>query len=247
MSFGLKIVNPTNELVFSSEGKGLYCIGKATLQTLVQPSGSGTAASPGRVSGYSVYRISSAGQVIFAVDLPLNKRVGIKSVTQPSAGIWEITCWCGSGADADNIDTVQYELAVWAYGIPTSAGSTFGMNIYDANSNIAYDLTRTNPLFPRAFVEILTGSVVTIPSLTRAVAMGCSTKSALIVNSIGNNSWRYLGYHGLWQRTSSTSMSEVLACVQRYQFFSVEPSGQSDSYSSPTRSFIIEGNLLPIT
>ncbi len=247
MSYGIKIINPSNELVISSDGMGLYCIGKAVLQgSVVQASGTATADTPGRVSGYSVYRISHPGQIIVAIDLPLNKHVGIKSVTQPSTGVWEITCWCGSSPDAYAIDGTQVAIDVWAFGLPQSAGSTWGMNIYKADGSIAYDLTRSNPLFPRAYVVGNgAGGNVTIPSLTRPVIMGCPTSDPSSITLVSTNTWARLYQRGIWQRTSSTNIVDGVVTTQRFQFFSPEDMSTNDGgvYTAP--AFILEGSTLP--
>lgn len=244
MSYGLKIINPSNELVVSSDANGLYCIGKATLQgSVVQPSGTATT-SGGRQWGYSVYRISHSGSIVPALDLPLNKTVGVHSVTQPSAGVWDITVYCGDSPDANGFDT-QYQLDVWAFGIPSTILGTVGLALYNSSGGLAYDFSRPNLLFPRAYVSGANYSSVTIPSLTRPVVIGCPTSDLqgryyLTINSAYSH-WLRWG----WKRTSSTSMTQ--ASTTRFHNETFGPDQElgetNDAYATP--AFLIEGSTLP--
>lgn len=248
MTFILKVTNPSQELVLSSDAKGLYCIGKAVLQTLVQPTGTASGAIPGRVAGYSKYRISWPTPVVFAVDLPLNKRVGITNVTQPSVGVWEVTCYCGDTADSYGFDSNQYQLDVWAYGLPQTpmTGMVFQiLNQYDGS--VSYDLTRPNPLFPRAYANpAARGSGMTIPSLSRPVVLGCPTTTSAGDNFMSTNHYSFDSTRSMWRRTSTTTVVEETVWLQRYEYNATQPNGNGAGYephSSPC--FIIEGATLP--
>lgn len=247
MSTVLKLTNPSNELVISSDAYGIYCIGKAALQTLVQPTaGSPTGPAPGKKGGYSVYRISWPTPVLFAVDLPLNKRAGILSITQPSAGVWEITCYCGDGVDAYGFDANQYALDVWAYGVPQSPQTGMVFQVFRKDGTLAYDLTKPNPLFPRAYaVAAARGSGITIPSLSRPVIMGCPTSNFADSSFMSTNHWNYTVNHSVWRRDSATTVKEDVATLQRYEYSSVDPVGSSTDDAFATPCFIIEGTTLP--
>ena len=248
MTFILKVINPSNELVFDSNANGLYCVGKCTLQSLVQPnSNSATGPAPGKIAGYSTYRISWSGPVIFAIDLPLNKRVGILSVTQPSTGVWEVKCYCGDTQDAYLFDATQYQLDVWAYGLPTSASTGQVFQIFKTDGTIAYDLTKPNLLFPRAYQEAAArGSGITIPSLTRPVIIGCPNSTDSQDINISTNHWAFYSNKSMWRRTSSTAVVEETVMLQRYEYSATDPNeGAAGTDTFVTRSFILEGSTLP--
>lgn len=246
MSFKLYVSNPnTGDLVVSSDAHGLYCVGKAALQgSVVQASGSATAGNPGRTWGYSTYRIAHAGPIIAAIDLPLNKRVGIISVTQPLAGTWDILCYCGDTADSYGFDTVQYAIDVWAFGTAQTALDSSIFRIWDSSGNLSHDFSRPNLLFPRAYV-LSTGTGVTIPSLTRPVALGTPTSNQSFDQSVGTNHWAALYTRQMWLRTSSTAMNESVVSKQRWEYNAVDPFGYADGDIYNTPCFILEGTTFP--
>lgn len=247
MSFILKLSNPANELVISNEAFGLNCIGRAVLQQLVQPTGgSPTAGAPGKQGGYSTYRINWPGPVLFAVDLPLNRRVGILSVTQPAPGVWEIQCYCGAGADSYGFDATQYALDVWAYGVPQSPATGMVFQIFKPDGTLAYDLTKPNPLFPRAFaVGPGRGAGITIPGLQRPVIIGCPTSYFRDDISVGSKRWALESSRSMWRRDSATTVREDVAMLQRYEYSATDPNGGSGNEVFDTPCFIIEGATLP--
>lgn len=245
MSFLLKVTNPNQELVLSSDAKGMYCIGRAVYQGIVHPSGSPTGVSPGAQWGYSTYRISHPGPIIAAIDLPLNKHVGIVSVTQPLAGVWEITCYCGDTSDSYSFDTAQYPIDVWAFGVPaTILNSSIGY-IRAADGSVAYDFSRPNLLFPRAHIVVPQGGSATIPALTRPVALGCPTSNPSYDALVSTNRWAAVYFRGMWVRSSSTALATRLVVKQRWEYSDVDPIGISDGDLYNTPAFILEGAMLP--
>lgn len=252
MGYGIRITNPSSELVISSGAFGLYCIGKAVLQGSVgQESGNPTDPDPGGIWGTSIYRISHAGPIICAIDLPLDKRVGVVGINQPSAGVWDIEVYCGDTPDSYGIDTAHYAIDVWAYGLPQSAPAGWGAAIYDASHNCAYDLTQLL-LFPRAYVTgaapatgFTTGAAATIPSLTRPVVIGHPVSMDVAEQLLGANHRAVYRRRGLWRRTSSTSLETQMVVQQRFEYFG--PDSLFDSFEDrfDTPAFIIEGSGLP--
>lgn len=248
MSFILSIKNPANELVISNEAFGLYCIGKAVLQQLVQPNAnSPTGGAPGKQAGYSTYRISWPGQVIFAVDLPLNRRVGILGVTQPSAGVWDIRCYCGDGADSYGFDATQYALDVWAYGVPQTPMTGMVFQVFKPDGTLAWDLTRPNPLWPRGFaIGAARGGGITIPALTRPVIIGCPASSYSGDNAMTTKHYSYESTQSMWRRDTATTVREDTAMLQRYEYSATEPNGSGSGFDTyDTTCFILEGATLP--
>lgn len=246
MSYGLRVTNPGAELVISSDAKGLVCIGRAVLQgAVLQPAGSATTTYPGRIWGGSTYRIAWPGPIIAAIDLPLNKRVGIMSVTQPSAGVWDIQCHCGDAIDGYGFDA-QTAVDVWAFGLPSAPAAGVKMAIWSANGALAYDLSRPAQLWPRGYA-LSTGSALTIPALIRPVVMGCP--SSWFVWSDGAltiKRYAVQGYRKTWKRTASTSMVEAQVTRQRYEYSATEPRDlNEDSGTQSVSCFILEGSSLP--
>jgi hypothetical protein len=244
MTFGLQIVNPSGELVFSSDAKGQHCIGKAVLQgAVVQPTGSPTGGHPGRVTGYSVYRISHSGAIAVALDLPLNKRVGLIDVVEVSSGTWDITVHCGDTPDANDFDTIEYAVDVWAFGFFDTPSGDYGLRIWDESGNLAWDLARANPLFARGFVDLSlnTGS---IPSLTRPVCVGAPSTWTAFDQFVSFNHRIRWEKRGAWKRTSSTSLADVQYTARRFEYFG--PDGtDTEGDVCPSSAIIVEGSTLP--
>ncbi|WP_219118964.1 hypothetical protein [Janthinobacterium sp. UMAB-56] len=245
MTFKLRFRNPGQDLVISADARGLTCIGRATLQAVVQASGNATGPSPGRRWGYSTYRIAHDGPVIWALDMPLGSSVGIISSSEVLPGVWEVVCYCGSSLDAYQFDSVQSPLAVWAYGfVSTLYNSGIRAAFYNANGTLAYDFSRPNPLFPLASGTV-NEEFVTIPALTRPVVLGCPTSDVSYDPSAGPNRWRAEFYRAMWRRTSSTAIAPVLVSKQRWEYSATEPIGVATGGISPTTFIIIEGAYLP--
>lgn len=246
MSYGLSIKNPSGQLVLSSDAKGLTCIGKASLYgSVIQPVGVATASSPGRKTGYSVYRIDHSGAIIVALDMPVGKRVGVKSVTQPVAGTWEITCHCGDTPDAYGFDSVEYQLDVWAFGFISTIYGSYGLAMFDAAGNLTHDLSRPNMLFPRAYLAPSTSVNIAIPSLTRPVVVGSAGTNVTYDSWLGGNTYEVKSYRGCWVRNTATNVISDQYASQCYRYFDVEPHGMGDGDVYPASGFILEGSNLP--
>jgi len=244
---GLRLRNGALELTLSTDAVGLVCIGKMTLQgSVVQPSGTATLDTPGRVAGYSKYRINSPTPIVVAIDLPESRRAGVISVLQVSTGVWEATCYCGDTPDANNIDTVQYQIAVWAFAVSTKYGARGTLLRNPATGQVAYDLSQPYPLFPRA-AGVNLASPQTIASLTRPVILGAPADdfSAHGLASGTNNTYIFTYVLGTWRRTGGTLTSENII-RQRYQYNATEPrDGSNGDIYNRCAYFLIEGALLP--
>lgn len=244
MSYGLKLLNPSGELVISSDAKGLFCIGKAMLQgSVTQPYGNAASDYPGRTWGGSTYRIAWPGPIFVAIDLPLGKFVGVMSVTQPFAGAWDINCHCGDTPDS-NFFYAQSQVDVWAFGFSSTVLENYGLAIYDTSGALAHDLSRPNLLYPRAYV-LDSGMGTTIPALTRPVVIGCPTSYQIFDGQPRIHRYTESFFSGTWNRSSSTHMSANLVCKQFYTYYATESRSLGDDGTSNSSAFIIEGSTLP--
>lgn len=245
---GLRLRNGARELTLSTDAIGLVCIGKMALQgAVVQPTGVATLDTPGRVGGYSRYRINSPTPIVVALDLPLGRRVGVISVTQVSNGVWDAVCYCGSTPDANNIDTAQSQLDVWAFAASTKYGTRGVLLRNPATGQVAYDLSQPYPLFPRGS-GISTGTPQSIVSVSRPVVMGAPADD---FSSHGlapgtNNTFLFTQLLGTWTRTDASTLSSGTVVIQRYQYNATEARDGSngDTYNR-CAYFILEGAQLP--
>lgn len=243
----LRISNQNSELVLSDQGKGLFCLGRAQLQTTVQVSGGATSQSPGRQSGYSVYRVWCDQPVLFAIELHNNLNIGILSVTQVTSGVWDAMIYCGGGGvDGYGFDNTQYEPNVWAYTFPTDLTYPNMGYIKAADGNVSYDFSKPNLLFPiHRGVCDSPGQNLYIPSIERPVIIGTPTRFLFGDNSTGSvNRWAFNHTRYMWHRTDNR-LTEAPTTRQRYEYSSDTPISLSGSAESPTPFFIIDGALLP--
>jgi hypothetical protein len=241
----LRIRNDARELVVTSEGRLPYCLGKAVPQPLVQPTGDVRNAAPGRVAGYQDYRVYHPGPILVAFDLPLGRKVGIVSLTNPSSGIWDIRAYCGAAPDSFGFDT-QYALDVWAFALPGATPSPHGLILRDPNSGvIAADFGQHSPLFPRG--SGVTGGNVTrvsIPALQRPVGIGMpSFWSISESESSKPDLFDHEERRSFWRRTSGTELGTTSSVVQRYTMPAGDP--HQDGIDGESTIFIIEGANLP--
>lgn len=245
---GLRLRNGAMELTLSTDAIGLVCVGKMVLQgSVVQPTGTATLDTPGRVAGYSKYRINSPSPIVVALDLPVNRRVGVISVVQVGTGVWEATCYCGDTPDSNNIDTVQYQVDVWAFAASTKYGTRGLLLRNPATGQVAYDLSQPYPLFPRASGVNL-GSPQTILALSRPVVIGAPADdfSAHGLASGTNNTYIFTWVLGTWLRTGGTSLTSANIIRQRYQYNATEPrEGSNGDIYNKCAYFLIEGAALP--
>lgn len=244
MPFGLRIRNPSGELVIADDAQGLVCVHKATPVATVQPTGVATNPFPGRVMGYSTLTSNHNGPILCAVDLPLGRRVGIVAVTG-SAGAWSITAYSGATPDAYGFD-VQAPLDVWVYGFPPGPEHGWGLALRDG-SVLRHDLSLPNPLYPRANVTIpvpAPGLGVPIPALTRPVAVGCASGERIITTALGANHHADTFFRQFLNRTGA-NLTVTQGTDSRYEYLGPEPSGNDRDDFFSTVAFIVEGALLP--
>jgi hypothetical protein len=118
--------------------------------------------------------------------------------------------------------------------------------ILRSDGTLAYDLTKPNPLFPRAFVTAPgRGSGMTIPSLSRPVMIGCPTSFFSDSVSLSTNHWAFVSSRSMWKRDTTTTVKEEIAMLQRYEYSAIDPVGGAGDEIFDTPGFIIEGATLP--
>jgi hypothetical protein len=246
MGYGLKITNPGNELVLSSDAKGLYCLGKGVQQSLTQPSGNAIGANPGRICGRGVYRFTGhPGPLMLAVDLPAGKNVGLVGVVSAGTNTWDAYVYCGDPTTADAYGFEQQSAVdVWAFGIPAApSAESYGLRIWDASGNLSWDLTR-QPLFAAGYLGGAPGTPRTLPSLSRPVMVGGHFNDQQFDANQGGNTWWLQRYVGTVQR-NGTTLSCGHRIRQQWQYFNIEAQFGNEGDDYDLSAFFIEGNLLP--
>ncbi|MED5596134.1 hypothetical protein [Janthinobacterium sp. P210006] len=238
MNTGLRISNAMQELVVHSESRGTECIGKATLSHVEQPSTSGGV----RTAGYSRYTFTSARPVLWAVDLPLGRRVGIVG-TGYKNGVYTIGAYCGGNPDYAGFDQ-QYAVDIWAFSTISAASSRgssgFGLLLRNSNGAIAHDFAAPNITFPVAAGNV--SSAAYLPATGRPVAIGNSPYYD--VDYID----REPGYIKVDSRQFLLRENDRVAYSTGLMFMSGLMNGnppEGSTVSDPSPFFVIDGQFLP--
>jgi hypothetical protein len=183
---------------------------------------------------------------VIALDLPLNKKVSVLSVTSVGAGQWDVKVHCGDTPDIRNIDQVEYQLDIWGYGLAPTIAGRYGLAIFDKTGALAWDLTRDNPLFARSFHSLDDSSVQAIPPLTRPVAVGLPSTDYITDEFVSINRWAVRRSMGALNRTDATTIRGAIFTAQRYEYSNPgEPIEHAQGTSYPANVFIVEGANLP--
>lgn len=234
MKTALKISNLKQELVVHNESRGTECIGKATLSRVVQPSISGGV----RTAGYSTHTFTSTKPVLWAVDLPLGKRVGIVG-TGYKNGVYTIGAYCGGNPDFSGFDQ-QYAIDIWAFSTISAASSRFGLLLRNSNGAIAHDFAAPNITFPVAAGNL--SSAAYLPATGRPVAIGNSPYYD--VDYID----REPGYIKVDSRQFLLRENNSVAYSTGLMFMSGLMNGnppEGSTVSDPSPFFVIDGQFLP--
>ena len=244
-NFGLQTFNGVNELTVSSNANLLHCLGRPTLLSLTQPSGRADQGRPNpKRCGNSLYRINSRGPFLIAMDLPLNRNVGVVSINEISSGVWDIEMFCGALGDADGFDTVQYPIDIWAFGFTEALAGSWGMALYNSSERLAADFSQPYPLWPRAVVDAYGSPTLALPSLTRPVVVGMPTRFSMFTRPRDTGLlYDYIDQMDFWCRTSNTALKTVSRKLLQYTIN--DPEDPENNADGPGPSIIIEGALLP--
>lgn len=244
-NFGFQTFNNENELTVSSNAKLLHYIGRPSLLNLIQPSGrADNSRSDPRKSGFSTYRFNSGRPFVIAMDLPLNRNVGVIDIAEVVLDVWEIKMFCGAISDGDGFDTVQYPIDIWAFGFAEDIAESWGLALFDSDERLLADFSQSHPLWPRAIVDPYGAPDLEIPQLTRPVVLGMPTKFSMFTRPRDTGRLNdYIDQRDFWCRTSGKSLSTVSRKLLQYTINDPEdPEGSGDG---PAASIIIEGALLP--
>lgn len=185
MTFGLKIVNPSGEVVLSSDTYFPVYLGRATLVSTTQPTAVGSSSTGTGTGGSSTLTFTYAGQIVPVLGLPAGRNGMILGCSR-SGSTWTIRVSHSDGASITDITSPAFQMlvqstpTVYVFGFPTSIGGTFGGAIWDAAGNLIGDLTR-QPLFVRQRLLLASGaSTATVLPLTSPGIVGRSTDTDIL-------------------------------------------------------------------
>ena len=184
MAFGIKITNPSGELVLSSDTYFPVYLGRATFVSTTQPSGVGSASTGTGTGGHSTLTFSYAGQIVPVLVLPSGFRGAIYACTQVGS-TWTISASYTDGSTVTDLTSpaasmyIQSAPTVFVFGFPLSLGGAYGMAIYNAAGALVGDLTR-QPLVIRQRVFIPAAvNTASVPALTLPGIVGRATDTQI--------------------------------------------------------------------
>lgn len=235
---GLKIRNGARELVVHSEARGTACIGRASLVAVVQPSISGGA----NIAGYSRHTFASDLPIIWAIDLPVGRRVGIID-TGYANGVYTIGAYCGGNPNSLGFDQ-QFPVDIWAFSMinGASTGSTSGLRLRNSAGIITHDFMAPNITLPIAAGDLSIAAVVP-PGIGRPVVIGSSPYYDVTYTDLEP------GYIKTDRRQFALRTSDnVVAYSAGLMFRSGSSSGTPPADSTFTEKspfFVVDGQFLP--
>lgn len=167
MSSGLRFFNDTGGLVVSSDGIGQAYIG--------QPVFDSTVASDSATLGYYVHTIETDYPPIIACEIPPDTYVAMRNLADLGGGVWEVQTWCcTTSLDANDFNVLTAPV-LHAFARVTTKAEPWGMALYDAAGDLAWDLTRPQLWLRGSAVFPASGTgqlVQSIPTLTNPAVFG---------------------------------------------------------------------------
>lgn len=238
MTERLKIRNQHSELVVDSDTYGTHCIGRATFVSMQQPHGAGG----GTVAGSSVYQFSSTREILWVIDLPVDRRVGILK-TDYANGVHTLTAYCGYNA-AENGDFDQQEqVTIWAFTTITERVAARGLLLRHSSTNqVTHDFGAPALTFPLALGG-LDNSVV-VNSVARPVALGASPYYEATYEAGTGEQYIKTDYRKFLVRRASGAIAYAPTLVLRSGLMT-GPLPPDTVYSEPSPFFIVDGTNLP--
>lgn len=237
MTKQLKIRNQHGELVIDSNTYGTHCIGRATFVSLQQPYRSGG----GTVAGFSTYQFSGSGAILWVIDLPVDRRVGIIKTSYVN-GVYTLTAYCGANADENRGFDQQEPVTIWAFATIKEKVAARGLLLRHSVTNaVTHDFGTPALTFPLALGGL--ESSVVVSSVGRPVALGASPFYEM----------NYVGTGGQYTMTASRRLlvrrsNGVIAYDPTLVLRSDIMSGNlppDTVYSEPSPFFILDGTNLP--
>lgn len=237
-----RVRNTAGDLVVDSDTLGTECIGKASFSRIMQPYKEFSA----RQSGWSNYTFASDRPVLWAMDMPPGRRVGILGTAYRN-GIHTVAAYCGAHPDREGFD-VQEPVDIWAFStLLDSQPSPFGLILrHSVTGRLTHDFGRPNVTFPIGSGDL--NSLVQLPAVGRPVAIGNSpfyhvsfspydpdhpedgyvkTDTRMFLTRYGNNAVAYSS--GTTHRSSNDR----------------GPAPEDTTFTEPSPFFIIDGTFLP--
>lgn len=245
-AYGLQIFNEEGDLTVSSDAKLLHYLGKPEFMYMVQVSGNAEdTKSNARKAGYSIYRFYSNTRFVIAIDLVLLRNVGVIGIDLVSPGVWEIAIYCGSAGDGYGFDTVQHRIDIWAFGFIESAAEKWTLALYNESGQLAADLSRAHPLWPRAVINGYQTPTQNLPRLTRPAILGMPTKFSMFNRPrlFGGRLNDYVDQMDFWRRTADTTLTIITRT--RLQYTINDPDDPDADGDGPCVGMIIEAANLP--
>ena len=134
--YGLRIVNPTNELVITTDSYTLGYLGKATFMSTTQAaSGSG---------GFSSFTIDSPGAPVPVIEMVDGSCGNVESVTSAGGLAWTIDVSHGDPTVKNSTGFMtQTAPVVHVWGFPSGpAQSEYGLMLYRDDGTVCADLSK---------------------------------------------------------------------------------------------------------
>jgi hypothetical protein len=176
MAHGIRILNPSGEIVLSSDTYFPVYLGKATVQSTTQPSAVGNATTGTGTGGASFCTFNYAGQIVPVLALPPGYSGAIFQCTQ-SGSTWTMKVSYSDGSTINDVTSpaaamrIQFPPEVFVFGFPTSLGGTWGGAIWRADGSLVGDLTRR---------PLMVAQRVHLPQIVNSVSVTALTKPGIV-------------------------------------------------------------------
>lgn len=197
-----------------------------------------------RVSGYSVYTFSHNAPVLWGIDLPVGRKVGI-STSSYRNGVHTIEVYCGDSPDNDGFDA-QYPVDVWAFGTGVSPSGNYGIQLFSTSGILTHDLALPNISFPVAVGEIGTSSQVPA-GVGRPISVGTSPFVRIRYTNIDpdneSNGYYTTQTRNFVMRDSGNVVAYYEGTINKRTSPGFKPADNTISF--PSTFFVSEGILLP--
>lgn len=231
---GFILRNRAQELVVHRDSVGTQCIGKATMATLVQP----VSESDGsRRAGYSSHTFSSTKPILWAIDLPVGRRVGVVS-TGYSGGVYTLSVYCGGNPDLEDFDQ-QFAVDVWAFSTLTDGGQR-GLRIRNSAGIVSHDFSVPNITFPLAAGDL--NSPADLSTIARPVAIGNSPYYDVRFEDTGSTFFKRDTRQFL-MRGADNRVAYSPGVMYRSGAMT-GPIPENSTFTDPSPFFVVDGNFL---